>query len=248
MWILAGEPKDQRPQRRVERRPAQFPLRIRPAARDQLTVPAQDGLGLDWQARPRRPRERTAQQRKQRPIRRRQSRPPGLPTQHSQLVPQQQEIKFLRPPPPRQQPHQREHVSSNQIHKRPEQPGPSSADDTRGRNYPAQTEGEPRTSLRTLCAWTARQTKDHPASGRREPRRKLRGGHDILRRGRRSSLSTLTARPPRPRGLASASAYGEERCLDAASRVEPAGWLAAVQAGERTADSTAIIRHPASFR
>jgi hypothetical protein len=153
MWILAGETKDQRPQRRLERRPAQFPSCIRPAARNQLTMPAQDGLGLDRQARPRRPRERTAQHRKQRPIRRRQSRPPGLPTEHSQLVPQQQEFQLLRPLPPRQQPHEREHVSSNEIHKRrPEQPGSSSADDTNGRNYRAQTRREPRTSLRTLRA------------------------------------------------------------------------------------------------
>jgi hypothetical protein len=50
--VLAAEAQDQSMQRRLERRPTGSPLRIRPAASDQLTVPAQQRLGLDREARP----------------------------------------------------------------------------------------------------------------------------------------------------------------------------------------------------
>jgi hypothetical protein len=47
-----AEPQDQSAQRRFERRPTGSPLRVRPAASYQVTVPAQHRLRLDREARP----------------------------------------------------------------------------------------------------------------------------------------------------------------------------------------------------
>jgi hypothetical protein len=48
--ILAGEPQDQRAQRWRERRPARRPVRIGPAAGDQLPMPAKQRLRRDGEA------------------------------------------------------------------------------------------------------------------------------------------------------------------------------------------------------
>jgi hypothetical protein len=55
--VLAAEPQDQSTQRRLEWRPTGSPVRIRPAASDQLTVPAQQRLGRDREAHPGDPRQ-----------------------------------------------------------------------------------------------------------------------------------------------------------------------------------------------
>jgi len=50
--VLAGETKDQAPPRPSKRRPSRLPMRIRPAPRHQLTVPAQQGLRPHREHRP----------------------------------------------------------------------------------------------------------------------------------------------------------------------------------------------------
>jgi hypothetical protein len=50
--VLVAEPQDQSTQRRLERRPTESSVRIRPAASDELTVPTQQRVGLDREARP----------------------------------------------------------------------------------------------------------------------------------------------------------------------------------------------------
>src|SRR6266545_4975413 len=55
--VLAAKSQDQGMQRRLEWRPTRSAVWIRPAACDQLTVPAQERLGLDREARPGDPRQ-----------------------------------------------------------------------------------------------------------------------------------------------------------------------------------------------
>ena len=102
VWILACEAHDQRAQRRLERRPTGSPVRIRPAARDQLTVPAQQRLRLDREARPSDPRQRATQRCQQRSISPRQLRLQSLPTEHREFMAQHQDLELLRATRPRQ--------------------------------------------------------------------------------------------------------------------------------------------------
>ncbi len=108
--VLVAEPQDQRAQRRLERRPSRSPVRIRPAAGEELTVPAHQRLGLDREARPGDPRQRAAQRRQQRPISPRQLRLSSLPTEHRKFMAQHQDLELLRATRPRQQPDEREQV------------------------------------------------------------------------------------------------------------------------------------------
>jgi hypothetical protein len=120
--VLAAEPQDQRAQRRLEWRPTGSPVRIRPAASDQLTMPAQQRLGLDREAaRPGNPRQRAAQRRQQRPISPRQLRLPSLPTKKREFMAQHQDLELLRATRARQQPYEREQVPHGEIRERPEQ-------------------------------------------------------------------------------------------------------------------------------
>jgi hypothetical protein len=75
----------------------------------------------------------------------------SLTAQDRQLVAQQQDLQLLRPTRPRQQPHQREQVPKNEIHKRPEQALPSTTA-KRAETSAPEARGAPRTSLRTLRA------------------------------------------------------------------------------------------------
>jgi hypothetical protein len=83
--VLAAEPQDQRAQRRLERRPVGTPMWIRPAASDQLAVPAQQPLGPDREARPGDSRQRAAERCQQRPISPRRPRLPSLPREHREF-------------------------------------------------------------------------------------------------------------------------------------------------------------------
>ena len=121
MRVLAAEPQDQGAYRRFERRPTGRPLRVRPAASDQLTMPAQQRRRLDREARPGGPRQCTAQRCQQPPIGPRQLRLPSLPTQHRELMAQRQNLKLLRATRPPQQPNEREQVPHREIHERPKQ-------------------------------------------------------------------------------------------------------------------------------
>src|SRR6266542_6307132 len=121
VWILACEAHDQGAQRRLERRPTGSPVLIRPAARDQLTVPAQQRLRLDREARPGDPRHRATQRCQQRPVSPRQLRLPSLPTEHREFMAQHQDLDLLRATRLRQQPDEREQVPYAEIRERPEQ-------------------------------------------------------------------------------------------------------------------------------
>src|SRR5439155_55547 len=64
--VLPGETQDQLAERALERRSPGPPVRVCPAARDQLAMPAKQRLRPEREARPRRPGERAAQRRVQR--------------------------------------------------------------------------------------------------------------------------------------------------------------------------------------
>src|SRR6266496_265454 len=147
--ILPGETKDQCSGGRLEWWPSWLRMRVRPATGDQLAVPAQQRVRSHQETRPGRARQRAAQRRQQRSIGPRQPWPSRLPPQNSQLVPQHKNLQFLRSARPPQQPHQREQVPHDEIHKRPEQSALPRPRQER-RTYRARHPGEPRTSLRTL--------------------------------------------------------------------------------------------------
>jgi hypothetical protein len=119
--VLVGETKDQLAQRALERWSPGRPVRVCPAARDKLAVPAKQCLRLDRKDGPGWPGQRTAQRRQKNTISPRQLRSGGLPAQDRQLVPEHEDLQLLRATRPPQQPYQREHVPDNEIHKRPEQ-------------------------------------------------------------------------------------------------------------------------------
>src|SRR5262245_30997438 len=79
VWVLTREPQDQLAQRAFERRPASGPMCVRPAARDQLTVPAQQRLRFDHEARPRGSWDDAAERSEQRTIGTSQRRSASLP-------------------------------------------------------------------------------------------------------------------------------------------------------------------------
>ncbi len=128
MRVLPGEPQHQLAERALERRPPRFPMCVRPAARNELAVPAQQRVRFDREARPNRSRHRATERRQRRPISTRQPWPASMPPQHRQLMTQKQDLNLLRATSPRQQPHQREQIPRDQIHERPEQATPPSTD------------------------------------------------------------------------------------------------------------------------
>jgi hypothetical protein len=73
-----------------------FPASHANMSSDELTVPTQQRVRPHREARPRRPRQRTAQRRQQRTISTRQPRPSRLTPQNSQLVAQHKDLQFLR--------------------------------------------------------------------------------------------------------------------------------------------------------
>jgi hypothetical protein len=96
--ILAREPHDELTDLLRRRRPTRAPMRIRPTARDQLTMPAQECSGRNQERSfPRRPGQHTAERRQKRSIRRRQLRTCHLPLKHLQLVTEQQNLDLLLP-------------------------------------------------------------------------------------------------------------------------------------------------------
>jgi hypothetical protein len=118
--ILATEPKDQLPPRRVERRPARLRVRVGPAAGDELPVPAQQRLRPDAEVRLDLPGQPAAQRRQQRAVSPLQRRPRCLPAQDRQLMPQNQDLQPLRAAPTRKQPHQPKQAPHGQLDERPQ--------------------------------------------------------------------------------------------------------------------------------
>jgi hypothetical protein len=152
--VLAGETQDQVAERALERRSPCPPMRVRPAARDKLAVPAQQLSGLtanfDREVRPRRSRYCATERGEQRSVSPGQPRPSRLTPKNRKLVTQEQDLELLRTTRPCQQPHQREQIPHHEIDERPEQAAPSSTDGKSPEPNEPDAHPEPRTSLRTL--------------------------------------------------------------------------------------------------
>jgi hypothetical protein len=99
-WVLAGQAEDQLPHLTPDRRPPWAPVRIGPAARDHPTVPTQQRLRPHREGVPAAPRQQPAQRRKQQPIVRLEARPADLPPKNRQLMPEHENLQFLRPVTP----------------------------------------------------------------------------------------------------------------------------------------------------
>src|SRR2546428_10441839 len=93
--VLASETKDQLAERALERRSPGPPVRVCPAAADQLPMPAKQRLRLEREARPRRLVERAAQRREQRAIRSCQLRPRALSAEDRQLMAEDEDLQLL---------------------------------------------------------------------------------------------------------------------------------------------------------
>jgi hypothetical protein len=148
--VLAGETQDQLAERALERRSPCPPLRVRPAARDKLAVPAQQRVRFDREVRPRRSRYCATERGEQRSVSPGQPGPSRLTPKNRKLVTQEQDLELLRTTRPCQQPHQREQIPHHEIDERPEQAAPSSTDGKSSEPNEPDAHPEPRTSLRTL--------------------------------------------------------------------------------------------------
>ena len=145
-WGFSPARRRIRSKRALEGRSPGPPVRVCPAAGDELAVPTEQCLRLDREDCPGRPGQRTAQRRQQRPISPRQPRRRGLPAEDRQLLPEHEDLQLLRATRPSQQPDQREQVPDNEIHERPKQtalprpqqsaePSEPDAPESRGRVY-----------------------------------------------------------------------------------------------------------------
>jgi hypothetical protein len=86
-----------------------------PAARHQVWVPPQHRGGSDDPMQSTRRGQQPSQRREHRPIRPRQSRSPDLTTEHGNLMPQQQDLRILRPGATSQQPKPEHELPEEQI-------------------------------------------------------------------------------------------------------------------------------------
>ena len=93
--ILSCEAQDQLAERAIEPRSPGPPVRVCPAARDQLPVPAKQRLRLEREDCPGGPGYRAAQRRQQRSISPRQLRPRGLSAEDRQLVAEGEDLELL---------------------------------------------------------------------------------------------------------------------------------------------------------
>ena len=94
--VLAGETQDQLTARALERRSSCLPMRVRPAARDKLAVPAQHRVRFDCEVRPSRSRDCATERSEQRPISTGQPRPIRWTPKNRELVTQKQDLELLR--------------------------------------------------------------------------------------------------------------------------------------------------------
>src|SRR6266545_2368532 len=108
--VLPSETKDQLTERALERRSPGPPLRVGPAARDQLAVPAKQRLRLEREGRPGGLGQRAARHRQERTICWCWPRPWGLPTEDRQLMAEDENLQLLRATRPPQS-----HTSANRF-------------------------------------------------------------------------------------------------------------------------------------
>jgi hypothetical protein len=95
--VLPRKPNDKRTDFGRCRRATGTPMRIRPAARHQLSVPTQKRRRRHEERSPRTPRQHTAKRSQQRPINWTQLRARHLTLEHAQLLAQQQDLDLLFP-------------------------------------------------------------------------------------------------------------------------------------------------------
>jgi hypothetical protein len=93
--ILAGQADDQLLDVGIQLRPARCKMRIGPGTCDQPPVPAQQRLGLDEEAGPAGPGQRTAEGGEQRPVGGLQRRSWDLAAEHAELVTQDEKFQVL---------------------------------------------------------------------------------------------------------------------------------------------------------
>jgi hypothetical protein len=94
--VLARQPKDQVPHVAVDRRSTGAPVRVRPVAGDEPPMPAQQCLRPHHEGLPRAPRQHSAERRQEQAVALAELRPLHLPPQDRELMPQQQDLEFLR--------------------------------------------------------------------------------------------------------------------------------------------------------
>jgi hypothetical protein len=95
-WVLARQPQHQLAHTDRRLRTARAPVRIRPTARDQLAVPAQQRRRRDEERRPRPPRQHPTERSQQSPISRPKLRTSHLALEQLQLVTQHEILDLLR--------------------------------------------------------------------------------------------------------------------------------------------------------
>jgi hypothetical protein len=113
-------------------------MQVGPAARHQPLVPAQQRPRTDRESRPGPTRQRPTQRSQEQPVRLSQLRPPPLPAQDRELVPQHQDLQLLRPRRPTTEHHQPEQTANDHVRKRPQHAPPppdGEADATRPQPY-----------------------------------------------------------------------------------------------------------------
>ena len=117
-WLLSGEPDDELLDFASDLPASDPTARTCLAARHQPLVPAQQRPRTHQEHRPGPARQRTAQRRKQHSISLAKLQRLGLSPQDRELVPQDQDLEFLRTRRPAAQHEQREQSARNQIHER----------------------------------------------------------------------------------------------------------------------------------
>ncbi len=97
MRVLTCESKNKRVHGAIERRPSRPSVRIGPAPPDQLAVPAKQRRRAHRQTRPGASRQRSSERREDCSIDGLKRRSSRLPAQDRQLMPEHQDLEFLRP-------------------------------------------------------------------------------------------------------------------------------------------------------
>jgi hypothetical protein len=99
-------------------------MRIRPAARDQPLVPAQQRLRPHRKRTPSAARRDPAERRQHKPVRRLEPRATGLPTEDRQLVPKHKDLKLLRTIAASKQQQKRQQPTDHEVEQRHKQRRP----------------------------------------------------------------------------------------------------------------------------
>src|SRR5919198_735270 len=111
--VLRRQTQNQPLRLRDQWRPARPTPIVCPAAPNEGTMPAQQRRRLHQERA--RPRRQLTKRREQNTIGRSQARPPDLPAQHLQLVPQDQDLELLRPLRPTKEDQQLEQTTNDPV-------------------------------------------------------------------------------------------------------------------------------------